>query len=268
MKLHIDEDRIEKQIELKAPRARVWRALTDHREFSEWFGVNLESPFAAGQPTAGSNYHSRLRAHSLGSGGAGNGHRRIISPTPGIPTRSSPGSIIPRSHRLWSSSTSRKPPAAPCSKSANPVSQNLPPEPARGSVSDERSRLGRAIGKHRASMSRSSGLASRGVAPAACAGLRRARRRDAARARSPALCERRAVLDFATGGRRADHPAGDHQTSRASWKRPAWCRGEMAGRECLFEVEPEPLEEVRDYLALVGQRWEEALVRLKRFVET
>ena len=45
-------------------------------------------------------------------------------------------------------------------------------------------------------------------------------------------------------------------------------RGEMAGRECLFQVEPEPLEEVRDYLALVGQRWEEALVRLKRFVET
>lgn len=53
MKLHIDEDRIEKQIELKAPRARVWRALTDHREFSEWFGVNLESPFVAGQTTAG-----------------------------------------------------------------------------------------------------------------------------------------------------------------------------------------------------------------------
>ena len=53
MKLHIDEDRIEKQIELKAPRARVWRALTDHREFSEWFGVNLESAFAAGQPTQG-----------------------------------------------------------------------------------------------------------------------------------------------------------------------------------------------------------------------
>ena len=53
MKLHIDEDRIEKEIELKAPRARVWRALTDHREFSEWFGVNLEAPFVVGQSTAG-----------------------------------------------------------------------------------------------------------------------------------------------------------------------------------------------------------------------
>ena len=53
MTLHIDEDRIEKQTELKAPLARVWRALTDHREFSQWFGVNLESPFIAGQTTAG-----------------------------------------------------------------------------------------------------------------------------------------------------------------------------------------------------------------------
>src|SRR4029450_12686364 len=49
MSLHIEEDRIEKQIELKAPRARVWRALTDHQEFSEWFRVKLESPFLPGQ---------------------------------------------------------------------------------------------------------------------------------------------------------------------------------------------------------------------------
>jgi len=28
-------DRIEKRIELKAPLSRVWRALTDHREFCE-----------------------------------------------------------------------------------------------------------------------------------------------------------------------------------------------------------------------------------------
>jgi uncharacterized protein YndB with AHSA1/START domain len=34
-------DRIEKQVRLKAPRARVWRALTDMREFGTWFGVNL-----------------------------------------------------------------------------------------------------------------------------------------------------------------------------------------------------------------------------------
>jgi uncharacterized protein YndB with AHSA1/START domain len=53
MSLHIDSDRIHKRIHLKAPRSRVWRALTDYREFSAWFGVNLESPFVAGQRTAG-----------------------------------------------------------------------------------------------------------------------------------------------------------------------------------------------------------------------
>jgi uncharacterized protein YndB with AHSA1/START domain len=46
-------DRIEKRIELKAPVSRVWRALTDYREFGEWFRVKLEGPFVAGQVTRG-----------------------------------------------------------------------------------------------------------------------------------------------------------------------------------------------------------------------
>jgi uncharacterized protein YndB with AHSA1/START domain len=53
MSLPIDNDRIQKQIHLKAPRARVWRALTDYREFSTWFGVKLESPFVAGRTSSG-----------------------------------------------------------------------------------------------------------------------------------------------------------------------------------------------------------------------
>jgi uncharacterized protein YndB with AHSA1/START domain len=35
-------DRIERRILLKAPRARVWRALTNPEEFGNWFGVNLK----------------------------------------------------------------------------------------------------------------------------------------------------------------------------------------------------------------------------------
>jgi uncharacterized protein YndB with AHSA1/START domain len=46
-------DRIEKRIELKAPVSRVWRALTDYREFGEWFRVKLEGPFVAGQVSRG-----------------------------------------------------------------------------------------------------------------------------------------------------------------------------------------------------------------------
>ena len=46
-------DRIEKRIEIKAPVSRVWRALTDHREFGDWFRVKLEGPFVAGQVSRG-----------------------------------------------------------------------------------------------------------------------------------------------------------------------------------------------------------------------
>lgn len=47
------QDKIEKHISLKAPVARVWRALTDYREFNEWFMVALESPFVVGEMCAG-----------------------------------------------------------------------------------------------------------------------------------------------------------------------------------------------------------------------
>ena len=47
-------DRIEKRIELAAPVARVWRALTDHREFGTWFRARLDGPFVAGETTQGS----------------------------------------------------------------------------------------------------------------------------------------------------------------------------------------------------------------------
>ena len=41
-------DRIEKKILLRAPRSRVWRALTDSSEFGYWFGVTFDAPFAPG----------------------------------------------------------------------------------------------------------------------------------------------------------------------------------------------------------------------------
>lgn len=50
-------DRIEKEIVLKAPVKRVWRAITDSGEFGEWFRVKLTSPFAAGKRTSGPVLH-------------------------------------------------------------------------------------------------------------------------------------------------------------------------------------------------------------------
>jgi uncharacterized protein YndB with AHSA1/START domain len=51
-------NRIEKSIDLAAPVERVWRALTDHVEFGEWFRVKLEGPFTPGQPAAGHMTHA------------------------------------------------------------------------------------------------------------------------------------------------------------------------------------------------------------------
>ncbi|MGA2131854.1 MAG: SRPBCC family protein [Bryobacteraceae bacterium] len=44
----MNTDRIEKQIVLHAPRARVWRALADSAEFCAWFGMQFDGPFAPG----------------------------------------------------------------------------------------------------------------------------------------------------------------------------------------------------------------------------
>jgi len=46
-------DRIEKRVVLRAPRTRVWRALTNAQEFGTWFRVNLEDAFTAGRPIQG-----------------------------------------------------------------------------------------------------------------------------------------------------------------------------------------------------------------------
>jgi uncharacterized protein YndB with AHSA1/START domain len=46
-------DRIEKRFEVRAPRARVWRAISDATEFGTWFGMKLEGEFAAGTTVQG-----------------------------------------------------------------------------------------------------------------------------------------------------------------------------------------------------------------------
>jgi uncharacterized protein YndB with AHSA1/START domain len=46
-------DRIEKQVMLDAPRSRVWRALTEVKQFNSWFGVTLETPFSPGAEVSG-----------------------------------------------------------------------------------------------------------------------------------------------------------------------------------------------------------------------
>ncbi len=46
-------DRIEKRVVLRAPRSRVWRAISNAEEFGTWFGANLDGAFNEGRPTRG-----------------------------------------------------------------------------------------------------------------------------------------------------------------------------------------------------------------------
>jgi uncharacterized protein YndB with AHSA1/START domain len=49
----MNTDRIEKRILLRAPRERVWRALSDSTEFGTWFGVKFNGPFTPGASMRG-----------------------------------------------------------------------------------------------------------------------------------------------------------------------------------------------------------------------
>ena len=46
-------DRIEKRVEVKAKRSRVWRALADASEFGAWFGLKVDRPFTPGASVIG-----------------------------------------------------------------------------------------------------------------------------------------------------------------------------------------------------------------------
>lgn len=46
-------DRIEKEIIVHAPRSKVWRAISDHREFGKWFQAAMKDPFTPGALSKG-----------------------------------------------------------------------------------------------------------------------------------------------------------------------------------------------------------------------
>ena len=52
-------DHIQKVVDLDAPRSRVWRAITDYKQFNQWFGVNLSSPFTPGAEVTGNMTHPK-----------------------------------------------------------------------------------------------------------------------------------------------------------------------------------------------------------------
>jgi uncharacterized protein YndB with AHSA1/START domain len=119
-------DRIEKTIELKAPVARVWRALTDHREFGQWFRVRLEGPFVPGQVAHGNITHpgyEHLRWEAVVQRME---PERLFSFT-WHPYAIDPNRTIPASRRPWSSSCWSSPRLARGCGSWNPGLKNCRP---------------------------------------------------------------------------------------------------------------------------------------------
>jgi uncharacterized protein YndB with AHSA1/START domain len=49
----MNTDRIEKEVLLRAPLERVWRAVSDADEFGRWFGVRFDGPFVEGATVTG-----------------------------------------------------------------------------------------------------------------------------------------------------------------------------------------------------------------------
>jgi uncharacterized protein YndB with AHSA1/START domain len=49
----MSNDQIEREVVLRAPLERVWRAISDADEFGLWFGVRFDGPFVAGTSVTG-----------------------------------------------------------------------------------------------------------------------------------------------------------------------------------------------------------------------
>jgi uncharacterized protein YndB with AHSA1/START domain len=56
-------DRIEKRVVLRAPRSRVWRAISNSEEFGTWFRITLDGAFAEGRTVRGS--HGQFKVEML-----------------------------------------------------------------------------------------------------------------------------------------------------------------------------------------------------------
>jgi DNA-binding transcriptional ArsR family regulator len=114
--------------------------------------------------------------------------------------------------------------------------------------------------------------------------LRKAHSRGLTKARNAASLfaalgdeTRLSLLAKLSGGQRfsiTQLTAGSHLSRQAVTKhlrvlqRVKIARCVRAGRESLFEFDPQPVMELKQYLDLVFQQWDEALGRLKLMVET
>ena len=74
----------------------------------------------------------------------------------------------------------------------------------------------------------------------------------------------RSISELTTGSRLTRQAITKHLRVLES---AGMVRCSRAGRESLFELSPEPIDEIREYLDFVAQKWDHALNRLQHFVE-
>ena len=117
-------DRIEKAIELDAPVSRVWRALTDYREFGSWFRVRLDGPFVPGQVTRGQITYPGYEHIRFAAVVQKIESKRLFL-SPGILMRSIRMRIIRRRRRRSLSLHWRRAREAHCFASSSPVSTSF-----------------------------------------------------------------------------------------------------------------------------------------------
>ena len=214
-------DRIEKSIELKAPQSRVWKALTDHREFGTWFGVRLDGPFMPGQPSTGQltikglehiRWSAMVQKIEPERYFAYKWHPYALDPKvdySGEPIDSR--RVLPREIRQGHAAARRR---VRLRQAAARAPRHLLPH--------ERRRLGQAVGEHRQACR--DVLAPPPSRPAL--GLRRVGRRHAAVIGEPPR-RRRAAIDHPAHRRHPPHaPGGDQASPRARRRR----RGPLAPR--------------------------------------
>ena len=246
-----------------APVSRVWRALTDYREFGEWFRVKLEGPFVPGQICARPYHLSRLRACEMGGRRAEDGARTALL------VHWHPYAIDPKIDYSKETPTLVEFRLEKMAGGTLLVADRIRLRQSSGgrrarSVPHERRRLDGADEEYRAlcrleAVGQSLGGAAHAPVFAALG--------DETRLSLVAkLCDGspQSISQLTEGSTLTRQAITKHLRVLES---AGIVRSVRVGRESLFEFEPKPMDEIKAYLDRVSAQWDDALERLKSFVE-
>ncbi len=276
---HRATDRIEKRVVLRAPRGRVWRALTDAAEFGSWFGAKLERAFAPGAHIRGTIVPTTADPVVAAS----------QKPYAGAPFELTVDRIEPEHLFSFRWHPFAVDPAV--DYSAEPMTlvvfeleevaggtvltvvesglRRRAPRPSRQGVRHERRGVERRSSCAHRQVCRRPGLARpRSSAPGSTSAPLFAALGDVTRLRLAG----RLLPDWGRCRSRAS-PRARRSPRQAVIKHlrilesAGLVRGLRQGRESLWEAEPARLDDAHRCLDLISKQWDEALGRLKTLVE-